>query len=316
MANNQKTYKIRNTFRAGVLIPIGVLIFMIIISLVFMILFIRTQNPVLLFILLGILLFLGAAFIVLCFFAINFFYKVYFHGLFEVTRDNMKSIASGSGSLSEYPQAGINIAEIQELNESTLETKAKLENAYLVTHNPDFSNLNLDYIDEKKHLITYESLRANINNLIFLSQSFRNVVIEVYYNMEEGELSPEQENYLLNLYFKTFADYDKSLFAFRENHRSLLIYLPVIDSFSRINELIFMVIKESSISAKSIQGTINIPARYAIVAYPYSSEDSLISDLRYAKRQNKVVNFFLPNRVKNNVDQQVLLHITFNDIVN
>lgn len=310
MAKKNKTYKFQHVFHGTVLVPVAVLSVLIVTSIFLLVFYYLTQNIILLFTLLGIIILLGSGFVTLVFFAISYLYKVFYHGLYEVTRHNMKVIAEGRTDFETYPKS--NIEEIEELNRRTIQTKDTLENAYLVTCKQDFSSLSLEYIDEDKHLITFESFKDQLTNLIFLSQSFRNVVIEVFYDMNEGELTLEQREYLLKLYFRSFSDYENSLFTFRDNNRSLLIYLPIIDSFSRINEILFMTIKESSITHHTLKGIENIPARFVVVAYPYSSEDSILSDLRYAKRQNKVIHFFLPNRTKNNVDQQVLMHTSMN----
>lgn len=310
MLKMKKEVDIKTAFRICIIIPAIFLSLIVIFSTVFLLVYYFTQNRGFLFALFAILLVLGVGFFVMVFIAVNWFYRVFYHGLYEVTRDNLTTLAKGESALDKYPE--VHIKEVIDLNNKTEQTKYTLENAFLVTYTPDFSKLDLEYVDVSRNLITFESFKKNLQNLIFLSQSFRNVIIEVFYDFVDDQLSPEDEEYLLNLYYKAFSDYDNSLFTFRDNHRSLLIYLPVIDSFSRINELIFMLIKESTVSSKTIQGLVNIPARYAIVAYPYSSEDSILSDLRYAKRQNKVVNFFLPNRVWNNVGQQVMMHTSMN----
>ena len=310
MRKIDKIKNIRSSFRLVTIIPAFVLLVMLAIFALFISLYMSTDNRVFLFVLIGLLVFLGAGYIVLCFFAVKFFYRVFYFGLYEVTGKNLRMLADGRSDLEHYPM--VDILEVKELNEKTEHVKTVLENAYLVTHTPDFSKIDLEYIDEKKHLITIQSMRKNMPNLIFLSQSFRNVIIEVYYEFEEGELSPENEGYILNVFYNTFKDYKNFLFAFRENHRSLLIYLPVIDNFSRIEELLTLKSKDLSVTSRGMQGIVNIPARFAVVAYPYSSEDSILSDLRYAKRQNKVINFFLPNRTKNNVDQRVLMHTSMN----
>ena len=308
--SKERSRNIKSSFRIVTIVPALVLLTMLSIFALFIALYMSTNNMVFLFVLIGLLVFLGSGYIVLCFFAVRFYYRVFYYGLYEVTEKNLKSLVKGNANLESYP--AVDIVEVKELNEQTEHVKTVLENAYLVTHSPDFSKLDLEYIDKKKNLVSIQSMRKQITNLIFLSQSFRNVVIEVYYDFVEGELTPENESYILNVFYNAFKDYQNTLFAFRENHRSLIIYLPVIDSFSRIEEILTLKSKDVSVSTRSMQGIENIPARFAVVAYPYSSEDSILSDLRYAKRQNKVINFFLPNRTKNNVDQQVLMHTSMN----
>ena len=309
MKKTPRQVNIRRSFQTSMLLPLVVLSLMIIVSIAFLLLYYFTQNRVFLFVLLGILINLGIGYILIVFFVFRWINKVFFNGLYEVTYSNMNKLSLDNANLDHYPD--LNIKEIDELNNKMDIISAKLDNAYLVTYSPDYSKLKLDFVNEEKQLITFDSFKKNLSSLLFLSQSFRNVVIEVYYDLRE-ELSDDDKNYLLNLYCKAFSDYDNTLYTFRDDNRSLLIYLPVIDSFSRIREILFYLLKESTVITKTIQGTDNVPARYVVVAYPYSSEDSILSDLRYAKRQNKVINFFLPNRPKNNVGEQVLMHTSMN----
>ena len=85
--------------------------------------------------------------------------------------------------------------------------------------------------------------------------------------------------------------YSQRLYSFRDHNRSLIIYLPVISSFKRIEEQIETVIRESSITVRQITGAVNVPIRFSIVAYPFSDADELLSDLRYARRQGQPINF-------------------------
>ena len=309
MKKSSRQVSMRHAFQRAMFSPLIALVSMIVISIVFLLIYYFTQNRVLLFVLFAILINMAIGYVLIVFFVFRYLSRVFFKGLYETTYNNIDRLSKDNANLSHFPK--LNIKEIDDLNERMDVVSAKLNNAYLVTYAPDYSKLKLEYVNKNKQLITFDSFKKNLSSLIFLSQSFRNVVVEVYYDLRE-ELSDESKEYLLNLYRKAFADYTNSLFTFRDDNRSLLIYLPVIDSFSKIKEILFFKIKESSVVTKTVQGTDNVPARYVVVAYPYSSEDSILSDLRYAKRQNKVINFFLPNRTKNNIDERILMHTSMN----
>ena len=308
--SDKKDINIRHSFRLFTVIPIVVLVAMLGVFTLFIVLYTQLHNSVFLFLLIGLLVVLGLGYLILCIFMLRWFYRVFYFGLFEVTSKNLQTIVEGKADLSEYPD--VNIKEIKELNENTDQVRTVLENAYLVTHTPNFDNLNLEYIDKKRNLITFDSLKNNLSNLIFLSQSFRNVIIEVYYDFPDGELTPSNESYLLNVFYNAFSDFEQSLFAFRDDHRSLLIYLPVIDSFSRIQEILNLKSKDVSVSHRSVQGLANIPARFAIVAYPYSNEEMILGDLKYAVSQGKPFNLYLPTRYKNNIDAKLLMNTSMN----
>ena len=310
MKKEENRLSIKNGFLIVLIVEIASLVLLLVVSLIMIIVHGFTRNDVFIYIMLGLMIVVGVIFILSFVFSYRWQYQLFYKSIYLTTYRNLKNLNNDSISLEKYSKD--NVEEISELNHQIEGLSTKFDNAFLVTHNVDYSSLSLEYLDKEHHLISFYSFKRNLSSLIFLSQSFRNVVIEVYFDIGEREFSSDENAYLLKLYFDAFKDFENTLFAFNDSAHSLLIYLPVVDSFSRINEILYFLIKESSIISRTIQGTGNIPARYCIVAYPYSSEDSILSDLRYAKRQNKVVNFFLPNRVKNNVNEKVLMHTSMN----
>ena len=237
--------------------------------------------------------------------------KVFYDQLFGVTITNIKRIDNNVTNMESYGES--TIKEINQLEEAMKSIQTKLDSAYLVTKTPDFSKLSLEYVNPNRHVITYKSFKQNLNNIIFQSQSFRNTIIEVFYRLpKDTSLSQEDKKRVLDLYFDSFKEIRNSLFMFGEDGRSLIIYLPVIDSFSAIKERLELLVSDSSVMIRDSSGVKHIPAQYAIVAYPYSSEDMILGDLAYAKRQNKPYNLFLPNRVINEKHDNLLMNTTMN----
>ena len=234
---------------------------------------------------------------------------MYYKEIYGVTLTNIKKLEQDDFNLVHY--GGTNIEEIDQLNEAVDRIKKKLSGAYLIVKDPDYSNLGLDYVDEKRRLITFESFEKNLSNIIFLSQSFRNVLISVSYFMDQ-DFTDEDKERILNLYCEVFKDYEGALFMFGKQYHSLLIYLPVISSLSRIKEQLETALPDSSLIVRDVKGLTHISPRYSLVMYPYSSEEYLLSDLRYARRQNKSFNIFIPNRIQVNSDQQILMSSTMN----
>ena len=235
----------------------------------------------------------------------------YYNQLFETTYTNINKIKNNDINLVAYGDS--DIKEIQMLEKATSDIKAKLESSFLLLKAPDYSKLNLEYVDQEKGLITFKSFKDNIANIIFVSQSFRNVIIEVFFELPSGlKITKKDKERLLNLYRDTFKEHENVLYMFAEDERSLLIYIPVIDSFSEIKEKLNLVVTSSSIMVRDDRGIQNILARYAIVAYPYSNEEMILGDLRYAKRQNRPYNLYLPTRHKSNVGAKLLVNTSMN----
>ena len=235
----------------------------------------------------------------------------YYEQLFETTLKNINKINNNDMNLLSYGES--DIKEIQMLDKATSDIKSKLESAYLLLKTADYSNINLEYVDKEKNLVNIKSFKSNIANIIFVSQSFRNVLIEVYFDFPSGmKISHKDKERLLNLYGETFKEHQNVLYMFEDDERSLIIYVPVIDSFSEIKEKLNMVVTSSSIMVRDDRGIQNILARYALVAYPYSSEEMILGDLKYAKRQKKTYNLYLPRRHKSNVGAKLLVNTSMN----
>lgn len=236
--------------------------------------------------------------------------KTYYNKLYKVTLDNLEKIRNNDTNLKTYGSS--DFKEIQSLNRATHDIKTKLNSSYLVVKDPDYSKIDLEYIDRKNSLITFKSFRNNIQNIIFVSQSFRNVLIEVYFDLpNDVRLTETDKNRLLDLYSRTFMEHKNVLFMF-DDDKSMIIYVPVIDSFSEIKERLSYAVSDSSVMVRDDKGIRNILAQYAVVAYPYSNEDMILGDLRYAKRQNKPYYLFLPIRHKENIGASLMLNTTMN----
>ena len=235
--------------------------------------------------------------------------RTYFDQLYETTYTNINKIRNNDTNL--LPYGDTDVKEIEMLDKATSDIKAKLESSYLLLKDVDYSNINLEYVDKEKNLITYESFKNNIANIIFVSQSFRNVIIDVFFNLPSGvELKTKDKNRLLNLYSDLFKEHHNVLYMFGEDNKSLLIYIPTIDSFSEISEKLNHVVTNSSIMIRDERGIRNILAKFAIVAYPFSNEDMILGDLKYAVQQDKPFYLYLPQRYKSNVGSKLLMNST------
>ena len=235
----------------------------------------------------------------------------FYDQIYKVTMENLEKIKNNDTNLISYGES--DIKEINLLNNTTLDVSKKLDSSYLIVTSPDYEKFDLDYVDKEKNLITFKSFKENLANIIFVSQSFRNVLIEVYYELPADEkLSEADKERLLDLYRETFSDHDNVLYMFAEDEKSLLIYVPVIDSFTEIKEKLGYALNDSSVTIRDDRGIRHIIAKYALVAYPYSNEEMMLGDLRAAKRQGEPYLLFLPQRARENINKNLMLNSTMN----
>lgn len=237
--------------------------------------------------------------------------STFYKQLYGTTYTNINKIKNNDTNLVSYGDS--EIREIQLLEKATSDIKSKLESSYLVLRSPDYSKINLKYVNKDLNLITYQSFKENIASILFVSQSFRNVVLEVYFDLpKDMRIKDLDKGRLLDLYRETFKEHSNVLYMFGEDERSLIIYLPVIDSFKEIKEKINLAVTESSIMIRDERGIQNILAKYAIVAYPFSNEEMILGDLKYAVSQGKPFNLYLPTRYKTNIDAKLLMNTSMN----
>ena len=237
--------------------------------------------------------------------------QTFFKQIYETTYKNLNKIKDNDTNLLSYGNS--DIKEIQMLDKATIDLKKKLNASYLVLTNPDYSQFDIEYVDKSKDLITFKSFKANLSNIIFVSQSFRNVLIEVYYELPtDVEIKEEDKSRILDLYRETFSDHEKVLYMFAEDDKSLLIYVPIIDSFTEIKEKLGYAVTNSSITIRDDRGIQHIVAKYAVVAYPYSNEEMMLGDLRFAKRQGQPYYLFLPQGYRENINKDLMLNTSMN----
>ena len=237
--------------------------------------------------------------------------RTFYNQIYKVTYENIEKIKNNDSNLNLYGES--DIKEINILNAATSDISKKLNSSYLIVTSPDYEKLNLEYVNKEKNLITLKTFKENLANIIFVSQSFRNVLIEVFYELPaDDKLSENDKERLLDLYRQTFSDHDNVLYMFAEDEKSLLIYVPVIDSFTEIKEKLGYAVVDSGVTIRDESGIRTMIAKYALVAYPYSSEEMMLGDLRAAKRQGEPYLLFLPQRSRENISKNLMLNSTMN----
>ena len=169
------------------------------------------------------------------------FQQVLVRGLYNVTTYNFRNISDNNNALITYPNTLY--TEFSVLNQQVASLKTNLDNATFIAGNVDYSLIHLNYIDADKNLITFESFKNSIEDIIFASQNYRNVIIELFYESGEDNLTSLEVDYLLLLFKTHFADYTHVLYVLPENRKSIYLYLPRIDSLSKIREQLESTLK-------------------------------------------------------------------------
>lgn len=302
--NNNKTRSINRFFRFVTLFPIIYFSVFFATIFVFAFLSVNTNNPLFLYLLLGFSIFMLGLYIAYTAYTNRQFQRLFVRGLYNVTTFNFRNISDNNNSLIYYPND--TYSEFAVLNQQVSSLKKELDRATLISGSSDFSLINLDYIDVEKNIITFESFKNNFEAIVFASQNYRNVLIELFYELGEDFLTSIEINYLTLLFKNHFSDYENALYALPKDHKSIYLYLPRIDSLSKIREQLETMARSATISKRTPEGITNLFSHFAVVCYPFSDINEVFSDLVYAKRQNENINFYLPNRLNTLHDNKIL----------
>ncbi|HHT66950.1 MAG TPA: EAL domain-containing protein [Erysipelotrichaceae bacterium] len=305
MEEKRKTSSINNFFRLVSIFPIVYFAVFIVANSTFSILYTLTDNIFYFYFLLGFSIVMIGVYIIYALYTTKKFDKVFVRGLYNITSQNLKNIANNEIVLLEYPND--TYQEFNLLNREVRRIGVKLDRATLIFGNVDYSHINLDYIDRKKSLVNFSNFKKHLEDIIFSSQNYRNVIIELYYDLGDGVLTDLEVKYLLSVLSKNFSDYQGVLYVLREDRKSIYIYLPRIDSLSKVTEQLEICSRNVSINKRTPEGIANLTARFAVVCYPFSNVQELLPDLQYAKREEKeTINLYLPNRLESLEKNRIL----------
>ena len=293
-----KRHTMRATFIWAIVLPGAVLTLLIVSTLTFGLLFSYTGDSKyqsLLFIVDSALLF---AYVIISVFEVRRLHEFYQQGLFEISRDNFLRLSRGESDIRAYPSS--RIEELKELNAAVGKVKERWSHSVLYSSAPDYDTIGLSFVDRERRLIAAREMSGRLDNLIHLSDAFTIGLMELYYDLGEEKLDAQEKDRLLDLANRYFAFIPGRLFAFGLDERSLICYLPGIDSLRIIKEKFVAMQPEASVSKRLVSGMSLLPLKGSMVCYPYSGINELLSDLRYAKRQNKSLTVFLPEERRKN----------------
>ena len=309
MANNKKTHSIKIYLRFVTIFPIAFFFVTATVITILTMLYTKSDNSAYLIALIASSAFLVALYAVYTVYVTKQFRQIFVKGLFRTTMKNFENIARNESNFVEYPNQ--QYEEIVELNNHVDVLRRELNGATLIPSESSYSTLQLEFVDIKKNIVTYESFKNELENIIFISQNYRNVLIEVYYDLGEEILTPKDTSYLFGVLRENFNDYQNVLYVVAEDKKSLFVYLPRIDTLSKINEQLETCMRNATVSKRLAEGVTTLPAHFAVVCYPYSDIHEIMPDLRYAKRQNKDIYFYLPNRL-NTLENDAIIKNSMN----
>ena len=238
-------------------------------------------------------------------------YKLFYETLYKNTQKNLEAIKDSQVDTAEIKDSSME--EFQEVNELFSDISNQVKNRVVVTTNANYESLHLDYEDEELGIVKYESLAQSLTNLIILTKSYRNALCELFYEIEDDGLEEKDYKKILNE-IKKVIKYDNLLISKNKHRNGFLLYITVFDNVNQLEEELSSIFRHISIVKRSSEGKKIVPARCAVVIYPYSAPEAMLSDLVLAKKGGKAINVYTPS--KENRENTSLLYetVNFNEI--
>ncbi len=219
-------------------------------------------------------------------------YRLFYDTLYKGSIKNLEAIKDRKLEVEEIKDESVK--EFQEVNEIFDDINNQYKGKVIVSKDGDIENIPLEYLDDTKVLVSYDSLVNNIVDLIIVTKSFRNALAEIYYELDE-EMQEADYNRILDK-IKEGLKYKNLLIAQNKQQKGFIVYIPVFDSVSQIQEEIEGLFRHISIVKRTSEGRKIIAPKVAVVIYPYSAPENMVNDLAIAKRSDKTINVFLPSK--------------------
>lgn len=234
-------------------------------------------------------------------------YRLFYHGVYENGIKNLEVIRDGKAEPVRIEDESVD--EFKKMNELFEEINEQLRGKTITSREGDYSSIPLQYLDEENRVVTYESLTNNIVNLIIATKSFRNALLDISYGLLGDTIKEEDAKRIVNEIRKGL-EYPNILIAMNKRRNGFIVYVPVFDSISQLEEELSSMFRHISLARRTSEGRQVAPAKVAVVIYPYSEPSHILDDLGIAKRSNKPINIYLPS--KENRKNDSLLYESMN----
>ncbi|MBP5694781.1 MAG: EAL domain-containing protein [Bacilli bacterium] len=255
-----------------------------------------TGNAIFYYILAGAFL----LFTVFSVFAINRYYKdvysTFFDNLYTVTKYNYDILAANKKGFVRYEKT--DLEDFKLLNNSLDSIETFFNRSIMITDDPHFELLDLEYVDKENrpNLISFDSFFKNLNQLFISQELFRNGL--VLFNYENEEPNTIKESTYEKLYELVAAEFHDEIFLAANDkiRNGLVLFVPQIDSMNSFEKRLYKVADMGSLNELNAGELRSTKLHITATVYPYSDIDKMVSDLRFARKQGKQVNVYVPSK--------------------
>lgn len=220
--------------------------------------------------------------------------RIYNDNLFATIKNNLTSLKNMKKPSIIHNDERL-ITDFKDLNE-LLETTINICNQTIVYNKiKDYNEIGIEFIDGSEHVCSYQSLTKHIPDLILGNEMFRCAFVDLYYEVgKNAKMGEDTDKQLINTIIRELKYKNILIAKHNSPNPGFLVYIPYFESISQIEEEIDLLLRNLSIIQATEIGQEVVMCKAAMVAYPYSEITDIMSDLRYAIKQNKILSIFLP----------------------
>jgi len=247
---------------------------------------------------------------VICLFALVLFNKsndIYYKELMGKTTLNYEKILDQNINFSDYSE-NEKYVEFDHLNNLLHDIEKHYQQAVLLNGELNYKDLPFEFINNDINLISYKSFIKHHKELLYRTQYYRNAFVSFVFPVGKTGITSKERYHFYDVCKKIF-NYSNILLVDNSEKNEFILFIPNFDSMNQIKEDVENSLKDLTIIRHGPNGQDLLTCSASMVVYPYSNMEDIISDLRYANRQGKLLNFYFPNKeqiINSNLLQQSL----------
>ncbi len=310
--NTQTKISFSQYLRRLFIAPIVLMFVLAIEAITLSFLYIKTNSSLYLIISISLTGALLAAIVIYLIFLVKSIHRTFYVDLYTKSLVNYQALVNQNREIQKFTTSS-SFYEFDALNDLLDQIINEYENATITNKMASIRDIGFEYVGHFKDVITYPSFSKLYPQLIYRAQYFRNAFISITYDLDK-DLITDEEKIDIFKQLRLILNYSDIVIADNSLKNEFIVFVPNFDSFSKLKEDIDNVIKNITVVRKTATGSRLVIAHASVVIYPYSEIEDIIADLRYANRQGKVVNFYLPNKQTRNEDKILQLSSNINNV--
>lgn len=225
-------------------------------------------------------------------FSLKLYDVLYKQGL-EISKKNVEALSNFDKNFDYYKST--QFEEIRDINQYFKDFSKKVTGRTIVAPENISDSIGLEFLSDNKVYVSEQSLLSNISHLIIDSESYKNALIDISYDLGDRQMSDKDKERIMK-HIMMILGYDALLIAPKDSLQGFLIFISAFDSINQLKEELEYLLKNISLLRRDQNGREVVMAKIAAVIYPYSSDENMLSDLASAKAEKKIFNLYLPER--------------------